>query len=79
MLLCLEKLEPHGSVDLPLHPARSALLSALDMDQLWQACVDFIKAVLPCHSCSLMFDIEGFQPQRAHHHQAEPLPGVLPR
>jgi DNA-binding CsgD family transcriptional regulator len=78
MLLCLDKLEPNCSVDLPLHPARSALLSALDMEQLWHACVAFIEAVLPCHSCSLMFDIEGFQPQRGHHHQAQPLPDASP-
>jgi len=72
MLLCLDRLEPNCAVELPLHPSRNALLAALDIDRLWQACVDFIEAVLPCHSCSLMYDIEGLRPQRGYHHQADP-------
>lgn len=47
--------------------ARAALIRSLDMAELWAACADLVSSVLPCHSCSLMFDIDGYSPQRGHH------------
>lgn len=39
------------------------------METLWQACVVLITAHLPCHSCTLMYEISGgYQPQRSLHH-----------
>ena len=39
------------------------------METLWQACVALITARLPCHSCTLMYEISGgYQPQRSLHH-----------
>lgn len=51
--------------------ARAALVKALDMDALWKSCSTLISEALPCHSCSLMFDIDGFHPQQGWHHLAE--------
>ena len=50
---------------------RVALVKALDMGSLWQSCSALISKALPCHSCSLLFDIEGYQPQQGRHHLAE--------
>lgn len=47
--------------------ARTALLKSLDMADLWQSCASLVTKVLPCHSCSLMFDIDGYAPQQGHH------------
>lgn len=76
MLVCLDNLASAAPIDRPLHAARHALLSALDLEQLWRACVDFVSATLPYHSCSLLFDIEGFQPQRGRHHLANAIAGT---
>jgi len=54
----------------PLHPERAALLKALDMATLWQACAAMINKALPCHSCSLLFDIDDYQPLQGRHHVA---------
>lgn len=59
--------------------ARAALLKSLDMADLWRACASLVTRVLPCHSCSLMLDIDGYAPQRGHHflaqaHDSEGLP-----
>ncbi|MGE4458249.1 MAG: LuxR C-terminal-related transcriptional regulator [Stenotrophomonas sp.] len=53
-----------------LASARAALVKALDMASLWQACATLINAALPCHSCSLLFDIDGYQPLQGRHHLA---------
>ena len=50
---------------------RVALVKALDIGSLWQSCSALISKALPCHSCSLLFDIEGYQPQQGRHHLAE--------
>lgn len=50
---------------------RMALVRALDMASLWQACSSLISKVLPCHSCSLLFDIDGYRPHQGRHHLAE--------
>lgn len=48
--------------------AKTDLLQALDLHSLWRACVDLINQHLPCHSCTLMYDITGtYQPQRSLH------------
>ena len=48
--------------------AKRGLLQALDLHSLWRACVDLINQYLPCHSCTLMYDINGsYQPQRSLH------------
>ena len=48
--------------------AKTGLLQALDLHSLWRACVDLINQYLPCHSCTLMYDITGtYQPQRSLH------------
>ncbi|MBN8799270.1 MAG: hypothetical protein J0H45_07930, partial [Stenotrophomonas nitritireducens] len=49
---------------------RAALVKALDMASLWQACAALINKALPCHSCSLLFDIDGYQPLQGRHHLA---------
>ena len=48
--------------------AKRGLLQALDLHSLWRACVDIVNQNLPCHSCTLMYDINGsYQPQRSLH------------
>ena len=49
--------------------AWNSLLRALDVETLWQACVALITTRLPCHSCTLMYEISGgYQPQRSLHY-----------
>ena len=50
---------------------RAALVRSLDIGALWQSCSALINMALPCHSCSLLFDIDGYQPQQGRHHLAE--------
>lgn len=50
---------------------RAALVRSLDMAALWQSCAALISKALPCHSCSLLFDIDGFEPQQGRHHLTE--------
>lgn len=50
---------------------RAAVVKALDMASLWQACAALINKALPCHSCSLLFDIDGYQPLQGRHHLAD--------
>lgn len=38
------------------------------MEALWQACVALLTSHLPCHSCTLMYEISGYQPQRSLHY-----------
>lgn len=54
--------------------ARTDLLAALDVDELWQACLALVTTRLACHSCSLLFDIEGLQPRSGLHYLAAPAP-----
>ncbi|MCD9033648.1 helix-turn-helix transcriptional regulator [Luteimonas sp. Y-2-2-4F] len=59
--------------------ARTALLKSLDMADLWRSCASLVTRALPCHSCSLMLDIDGYAPQQGHHvlaqaHDSEGLP-----
>lgn len=55
----------------PVAEARDSLMRAIDMDALWQACTQLVPQVLPCHSCSLMFDIDDYEPQQGCHFLAE--------
>lgn len=57
----------HGSVS----EARDSLMRALDMDSLWQACAQAVPQALPCHSCSLMFDIDDYEPRQGCHFLVE--------
>lgn len=50
---------------------RMALVKSLDMGTLWRSCAALISRALPCHSCSLMFDIDGYQPLQGLHHLPE--------
>lgn len=50
---------------------RANLVKAADMGALWRACSALISRALPCHSCSLLFDIHGFQPLQGRHHLSE--------
>lgn len=50
---------------------RAALIRSLDMTTLWQSCTALISRALPCHSCSLLYDFDGFQPLQGRHHLAE--------
>lgn len=48
--------------------AKADMLRALDLRALWRACVDLLNQYLPCHSCTLMYDInDTYQPQRSLH------------
>ncbi len=47
---------------------RADLIKSLDMASLWQSCAALISKALPCHSCSLLFDIDGYQPHQGRHH-----------
>ncbi|WP_269789640.1 helix-turn-helix transcriptional regulator [Stenotrophomonas sp. Iso1] len=60
--------------------AKVDMIRALDMHALWRACVDLINQRLPCHSCTLMYDITGgYQPQRSLHFLGEtPCGGAWP-
>lgn len=69
-------LAPLRSGGLPVHAddavaERMALVRALDMASLWQACSALISKALPCHSCSLLFDIDGLRPHQGRHHLAD--------
>lgn len=66
-MLLLETVE-HQDIPEGLANARTALLKALDLGSLWKACCDFVTRILPCHSCSLMFDIDGYEPRQGKHH-----------
>ncbi len=50
---------------------RMELVKSLDMADLWRSCSALISRALPCHSCSLLFDIDGYQPHQGRHHLAE--------
>lgn len=50
---------------------RANLVKASDMGALWDACAALISRALPCHSCSLLFDIQGLQPMQGRHHVPE--------
>lgn len=62
----------------PAASARAALIRALDMTALWQACAELVTRTLPCHSCSLMFDIDGYEPQQGRHVLARSADEALP-
>ncbi len=66
---------PPAEADLPAADPwvaqRMALVRALDMDALWEACVAWIGKALPCHSFSLLYDIDGYRPQQGRHYLAE--------
>lgn len=56
--------------------AKVDLIRALDLHALWRACVDLVNQRLPCHSCTLMYDITcGYQPQRSLHFLGETAAG----
>ncbi len=44
------------------------LQSALDLDSIWKSCLKLVRNQLPHRSCSLMFNIVGFEPTSAKHH-----------
>ncbi|MCD9007898.1 helix-turn-helix transcriptional regulator [Luteimonas sp. XNQY3] len=73
-MLILDPIRP----ETPAALASSALIRALDMGALWQACAALVSRVLPCHSCSLMFDIDGYEPQQGRHFIAEPQAHAMP-
>lgn len=59
--------------------AKRDMIRALDMHALWRACVDLVNQRLPCHSCTLMYDITcGYQPQRSLHFLGETPSGLPP-
>lgn len=66
----LDALNASGHAD-SMANERAALVKSLDMTSLWQSCSALISKALPCHSCSLMFDIDGLHPQQGRHHLAE--------
>ncbi len=76
-MLMLDNLDAPGRFD-PVASARAALMKALDMGGLWQACAELVTRQLPCHSCSLMFDIDDYEPQQARHFLAEATDAALP-
>lgn len=70
--------DERGSTARPAGDALDGLLTALDEDELWRACIAMLTARLACHSCSLLFDIIGLHPRRGLHHLAAPTsPAVL--
>ena len=50
------------------HAAVVELQSALDLDSIWKSCLKLVRNQLPQRSCSLMFNIVGFEPTSAKHH-----------
>ncbi|PTU33093.1 helix-turn-helix transcriptional regulator [Stenotrophobium rhamnosiphilum] len=50
------------------HAAVVELQSALDLDSIWKSCLKLVRNQLPHRSCSLMFNIVGFEPTSAKHH-----------
>ena len=69
-MLMLDASDPSLAAD-GGHVERMALVGALDMASLWQACSTLISRALPCHSCSLLFDLDGYRPLQGRHHLAE--------
>lgn len=65
-MLTFDNSDTRGTLD-PAAAERAALLKALDMGALWQACAALVTRALPCHSCSLMFDIDGYEPRQGRH------------
>jgi DNA-binding CsgD family transcriptional regulator len=65
---------PRSTPRRALHPPEGgavgpvvALQSALDLESFWKACVALLDSRMPHVSCSLMFDIVDFEPNRAKH------------
>lgn len=54
------------------HSAVVELQSALDLDSIWKSCLKLVRNQLPHRSCSLMFNIVGFEPTSAKHHVESP-------
>lgn len=55
------------------------MMRALDLRALWQACVQLVTHSLPCHSCTLMYDIKsGYRPQRSLHYLGPVPDGTTP-
>lgn len=77
LMLMLDNFDSPDTSDNTKAP-RASLLKALDMEALWHACISLVTASLPCHSCSLMFDIDGLQPQQGHHYLTEVRKGDAP-
>ena len=48
------------------------LQSALDLDSIWESCLKLVQHRLPHRSCSLMFNIVGYEPTAAKHHVESP-------
>lgn len=69
-MLMLDAFSPSAPAD-SMAIERAALVKSLDMGALWQSCSALINLALPCHSCSLLFDIDDYQPQQGRHHLAE--------
>lgn len=65
-MLTLDDFDAPGTLD-PVARERAALLQALDIGTLWQACAALVAQALPCHSCSLMSDIDGYEPRQGRH------------
>lgn len=76
-MLMLDNFDAHVMRD-PVATARASLMKALDMSALWQACADLVTRRLPCHSCSLMFDIDDYEPQQGRHFLAGSDNGEVP-
>lgn len=70
-----QSLNRNGSIAAPLFN----LQSALDMESLWQSCLEIVELAIPYRSCSLMSDITGFRPTQARHHVKAPRsPDYMP-
>lgn len=69
-MLMLDSFSPPPPAD-GMAMERAALVKSLDMATLWQSCSSLISKALPCHSCSLLFDIDGYQPNQGRHHLTE--------
>ncbi|MFT4198552.1 MAG: helix-turn-helix transcriptional regulator [Pseudoxanthomonas sp.] len=50
-----------------LRTVRRALHDALDIQALWRSAAALVVRTLPCHSCSLFYDIEGMAPYQGQH------------
>lgn len=58
----------HGNATREIRRAESALMRSLDLGSMWRACSRLVSLALPVHSCSLMFDIDGYEPNQAKHY-----------
>ena len=80
MILFMQSLRiPAAKIPDDARDAVVELQSALDLDSIWESCLKLVQHRLPHRSCSLMFNIVGYEPTAAKHHvESSRNPNYMP-